>query len=125
MSGLMHGFNQYLVYGFEFEQHVAYSLLEKDGLQLLSVYGKPKIVKVAVPGELALKAAHPFFTLEDMRDRESVPNIVREFLTSWSYRASNPDFQSRRLKVDCGMIFRTAVPATWIVDITPVEIPVE
>lgn len=97
MAGLIYGFNHYLAYGSEFDQHVAQKLLGKDGMKLLSIDGRPKVIKVAVPGDLALKAARPFFSVDDMRDRGSVPNLVNEFLMSWSYRASNPSFQSKRV----------------------------
>lgn len=123
MAGLVFDFNHYLAYGSEFDQHVAQELLGKDGLELLSLDGEPKVIKFAVPGDLALKAAHPFISMNDMRYRESVPNLVNEFLMVWSYRVSNPSFQSRQLKVDCGMIFGKVIPADWIVDINTIETP--
>ena len=123
MAGLVYGFNHYLVYGSEFDQHVAQKLLGKDGMELLSLDGEPKVIKVAVPGDLALKAAHPFFSVEKVRAMGDIPNLVNEFLKSWSYRISNPNFQSRQLKVDCGMIFWKAIPADWIAEIKTIEIP--
>jgi len=123
MAGLLYGFNHYLVYGSEFDQHVAQMLLGQDALKLLSLDGEPKVIKVAVPGDLALNAAHPFFSVDDMRERGSVPNIVNEFLEAWTYRLSHTKFQSRRLKVDCGMIFRNIVSTDWIMDISTAEIP--
>lgn len=123
MSGLVHGFNHYLVYGSEFDQNVARELLGQDGIKLLSHDGESKIVKFAIPGELALKAAHPFFSVEDIRAKDETPNLVKEFLEAWSYKASNPSFQSRQLKVDCGMIFWNTVPADWIVDLKTMDIP--
>jgi len=123
MSGLVNGFNHYLVYGSEFDKNVARELLGQDGIKLISLDGESKVIKIAVPGELALKAAHPFFSVEDIRAKDETPNLVKEFLEAWSYKASNPNFQSRQLKVDCGMIFWSAVPADWIVDIKTVDIP--
>jgi hypothetical protein len=123
MAGLIYGFNHYLVYGSEFDQRVAQKLLGQDGMELLSHDGESKVIKVAIPGDLALQAAHPFFSIEKVRGDDEVPNLVNEFLQAWSYRVSNPNFQSSQLKVDCGMIFWKTVPADWIVDIKTVEIP--
>lgn len=113
-AGLTQSFNHYLIYGSEFDQHVAQELLGTEGMKLLASYGEPRVFKVAVPGALALDAAHPSFTVDDFRDRGDVPNLVKDVLQSWSYRLAYPSFQSRTLKVDCGMIFRQTIPATWI-----------
>jgi hypothetical protein len=116
-AGLINGLNHYLLYGSEFDQHVAFELLGAEGKELLARDGKPKIIKFAVPGDLALDAAHPIFSVDDIRLRGDVPNLVNEFLESWSYRLAYPNFQSRTLKVDCGMVFYQTVPAAWIVEI--------
>lgn len=121
--GLTKGFNHYLKYGAEFDQHVACELLGNEGKELLSYDGKPTVIQFAVPGSEALDAAHPIFGIEDVLNKGEVPNIVKEFLESWSYQLSYPDFQSRTLKVDCGMMFFQAIPAAWIVGIdTSIEI---
>jgi hypothetical protein len=124
MTGLVYGFNHYLSYGSEFDQHVAQKLLGQDGMKLLSLDGEPKVVKVAVPGEAALRAAHPFISMDDIRAKGDIPNIVKEFLEAWSFKLSHPKFQSRKLKLDCGMIFRNAIPSNWIVEIERVDIPI-
>lgn len=116
-QGLTNGFNHYLTHGAEFDQHVAYTLLGAEGNALLATDGEATIVRVAVPGQLALDAAHPFFSIDEMRVRGEVPNLVGDILTAWSYRLARPGFQSRTLKVDCGMIFRSAVSADWILDV--------
>jgi hypothetical protein len=113
-AGLTSGFNHYLTHGAEFDQHVAYALLGQDGTDLLARDGQPRVIQVAVPGPLALNAAHLYFSIDDIRNRGDVPNLVNEFLEAWSYRLAHPGFQSRTLKTDCGMIFRSTVPAAWI-----------
>ena len=116
-AGLVSGFNHYLTHGAEFDQHVAHALLGQDAVELLARDGSSTLLQVAVPGALALEAAHPIFTLDDLRARGDVPNIVRQFLEAWSYRLAHPGFQPGTLKVDCGIRFRTTVPATWIVGV--------
>ena len=113
-AGLVNGFNHYLSYGAEFDQHVAYALLGEDGKNLLAHDGRPRVIEFAVPGGLALKAAHPHTSIDGIRARGDVPNLVDEFLKAWSYRLSHPRFLSQTLKIDCGMVFRTTVPAAWI-----------
>ena len=117
-SGLLNGFNHYLTYGSEFDQHAAHALLGPDGKQLLTNDGKPAVLQVAVPGARALEAAHPYLGVDDMRGRGEVPNLVKEFLQAWSYKLAHPTFQSRTLKIDCGMVFPSILPAAWIVDTT-------
>lgn len=113
--GLRDTFSHYLTHGAEFDQRVAYALLGPDGKELLARDGEATIIQVAVPGALALDAAHPYFGIEDLRARGDLPNIAGQFLEAWSYRLAHAGYQSRRMKVDCGMIFYAAVPAAWIV----------
>ncbi len=119
-SGLEHSFNHYLQYGSEFDQNVVQLLIGNDGLKYLAKDGQPRLIRVVVPGKDALSAAHPHFTVEDLRERGEVPTIAREFLQAFSYRIAHPTFQSRTLKEDCGMVFRCAVPPEWIDDIVSV-----
>lgn len=114
-AGLTDGFNHYLTYGAEFDQHVAFALLGSEGKELLTTDGYATVVQIAVPGRVALEAAHPIFTIDDIRARGDIPNLVSEILKVWSYRLAHPGFQSRILKIDCGMIFRTTVAPEWIV----------
>ena len=72
---------------------------------------------IGVPGGRALEGAHPYFGIETTRDREGVPNLVKEFLRSWACRLANPIYQSRSEQLDCGLIFRETVPKTWIMKI--------
>lgn len=106
-SGLLEGFNHYLTYGSEFDQHVAYALLGQEGVELLAQDGKAVLINVAVPGTIALDKAHPYFTIDDIRAQGELPNIASEFLEAWSYRLAHPTFQSKTLGVDCGMVFQS------------------
>lgn len=116
-AGLTNGFNHYLTHGAEFDQHVAFMLLGQDGCDLLAHDGTPTVIQFAVPGIRALDATHPHFSVDDMQARGEIPNLANEFLSAWSYRLAHPEFQSRTLKVDCGMRFNSIVPADWIVAI--------
>lgn len=119
-SGLVNGFNHYLSHGSEFDQHVAHFLLGDEGKDLLRKDGAPTVLKFAVPGAVALEVAHPFFGIDDVRRRGDVPNIINEFLKAWSYALAHPGFQSSSLRVDCGLFFRRAVPAEWLIAAEPV-----
>ena len=113
-AGLTEGFNHYLTHGAEFDWHVALKLLGDEGKELLSTDGTSYVIEVAVPGATALATAHPFYGVEDMRARGELPNILNEFLCAWCFRQSRPRYQSRKLRVDCGMMFRSTVPPEWI-----------
>lgn len=116
-AGLTESFNHYLVHGAEFDQCVARALLGDEGLALLAQDGHARVLELAVPGALALTATHPFFTVNDLRSRGELPNLVRQFVQVWSFRQARPTYQSRKLHLDCGMFFRSTVPPDWIVAI--------
>jgi len=114
---LTNGFNHYITHGAEFDQHVAHALLGSEGKELLQLDGKARVIRFAVPGSIALDAAHPYFSVADLRANGDVPNIVDEFLKAWSYRVAHPGFQTRTLQVDCGLVFRSTVSGSWIREI--------
>jgi hypothetical protein len=114
-AGLTNGFKHYLTHGAEFDQCVADVLLGPGGKELLARDGEPRLIRVVVPGPLALAAAHPYFSIGLMRGGGNVPNLVGDFLNAWSFRLAHPEFQSRTLEADCGMVFNTTVPAAWII----------
>lgn len=114
MAGLTDGFNHYITHGSEFDQCVANALLGSEGVELLRLDGEPRLIEIAVPGDLALLAAHPYFSIEDKRSRGELPNIVTEFLQAWSFRQSRSNYQCRTMGLDCGMIFRSTVSRDWI-----------
>jgi len=113
-AGLINGFNHYLTHGSEFDQCVAHALLGDDGVALLAHDGKGRVIQFAAPGDKALSASHRYFSIEDVRARGDTPHIVRQFLEAWSYQAAHPNFDPRTLKIDCGMAFKSTIPATWI-----------
>ena len=121
-QGLIGGFDQYLTYGSEFDLHVAHALLGCEGLELLRQDGRARVIAFQVSGRRALAAAHPRFSIDDLRARGDVPNLARELLQAWSYGLSHPDFDPGTLHVDCGLVFSSTVPATWIADIETLTI---
>lgn len=123
LAGLTESFSHYLQYGSEFDQCVARELFGDDGPRLLSSDGHAVVVEVSVPGEMALNAANPYFSVEDRMRRDEVPNLVESFLQAWSYRLANPRFQPSRLKLDCGMIFYSTIPPAWIEKVSKTSIP--
>ncbi len=94
---------------------MAHALLGPDGKELLTRDGKPRVICFTVPGHLALDAAHPHLSIDDLRDRGDFPNLVNEFLKAWSFRLAYQGFQPRTQKIDCGMVFHSTVPAAWII----------
>lgn len=113
-SGLVSCFNHYLVYGSEFDQHVAHSLLGDEGIELLRGDGASTLFRFGVPGARALEAGHIIFSIDDVRRRGDVPNIANEFLKAWSFSLAYPGFNSNTLRVDCGLVFHEPVPADWL-----------
>lgn len=116
-SGLVNGFDHYLTHGSEFDQHVAHYLLGSEGKELLRRDGHARVLRLAVPGDLALDAANRFFTVDERLSRGEVPNLVCEFLTAWSYWLAHSDFDCATLKLDCGMVFDSILPPSWILDV--------
>jgi hypothetical protein len=116
-AGLLQGFNYYLRQGSEFDWHVAGHLLGEEGQALISADGTSTLIKVRVPGPDALAACNPY-----QLERE-VPNLVSEILRAWAYWLANPSFSSASMELDAGMLFRKAVPASWIEEISPLECP--
>ena len=121
-SGLVNGFNHYLTHGSEFDQRVAQHLLGSDGKESLRRDGRARVLRLAVPGDAALDATNRFLTVDERLARGEVPNLVREFLTAWSYGLAHPDFDCATLKLDCGMVFCSTLPPSWIVDVDTLAI---
>ncbi len=119
--GLVNGFNNYLTYGSEFDRRVAHALLGADGAELLRAYGRATVIQAAVPGDAALNAVNRYFTVDERLARGEVPDLVDDFLKAWSYGLAHPDFDCGTLHVDCGLVFRSAVPPAWIVGIDTVS----
>lgn len=115
-AGLLNGFNHYLQYGSEIDQRILAYLLDIDWKKLLSEDGDPFVIKVALPGEIAINGAHPYFPVFDLLERGETPNIVNEFLQSWCFKQAYPNFQASSLEEDCGMMFFRPIPPDWIVE---------
>lgn len=116
-AGLLNSFNHYLYYGSEFDQRVAFDLLGNEGKELLKQDGLPRLIQISVPGSFALSASHPYFSIEDIRRKGEIPNVVKEIITAWALKIRDISFQSKTLHVDCGMIFYKIVPSSWIINI--------
>jgi len=71
---------------------------------------------VKVPGARAFRACNRYGVPE-----EDLPNLVRPMLQAWSYWLAFPDYESASRKLDCGMVFREAIPAQWIEEIIPAQ----
>ena len=122
LSGLINGFKQYLTRGSDVDWHIASELLGKEGMELLKEDGGPWLIKVVLPGDKALAAAHTTagHTAESVEQRQArgkVPHLACEFLASWSYRLADPGFQCSSWYRDCGMILYSKVPPHWIIEI--------
>jgi hypothetical protein len=122
-AGLIGSFNHYLTHGSEFDQCVTHALLGSEAVKLLSYDGEPRVVRVAIPGDLALDAAHSVFSIDDFRAKGEIPNLVKEFLQVWSYSLAYKGFQSRTLKADFGLRFRSTVPPEWIINFDTLKEP--
>jgi hypothetical protein len=116
-AALAEGFNHYLKYGAEFDYHAAYRLLGQEGCDLLATDGAAILVTAAVPGAEALGGSNFHWSVEEMLRRGETPNMVKEFLAGWAFRLAHPSYQTRTLRLDCGIRFRHAVPAEWLVSI--------
>ncbi|MCR6629340.1 MAG: hypothetical protein NVV74_04395 [Magnetospirillum sp.] len=111
-AGLVDGFNHYIGHGSEFDQRVAQHLLGDDGLDLLAVDGDQYVIKLAVPGTVALQANNPFrFDHEDFQD------MIRHLLQAWAFKLAFPEWQCASMRIDSGLIFYDDVPAEWIFEI--------
>ena len=120
-TSLSCGLTKYLTYGSEADRHVAHELLGREGVELLAKDGEPRLITVAVPGDKALAAANPHFTVEHCLAWDRDVNLVCEFLACWTFRRAYPSFQSRSLQLDCGMHFKSIVPPHWITSIETLQ----
>ena len=98
------------MYGSEFDQVVAQTLIGEAGLSLLAGYGQPAVIKLRIPGAIALKAANPNPQLS-----EKMPYPIGDILYSWAQWIINRRFSSADVGVDCGLRFEAPVPPDWIV----------
>lgn len=116
-TALTKGFNHYLTHGAEVDQHIAHALLGQEGVERLRHDGRPWVISVRMAGAAALDAAHPYSSIDEIRTRGEAPNIIRDVLEAWSYRLAYPNYQSRTLEIDSGLVFRHLVATSWIYNI--------
>lgn len=107
-AGLVRSFNHYLTHGAEVDQHIAQYLLGEAGVALLAQDGEPTLIRFFVPGAIALDACNPYASLSD-----SI-NLVADIIPEWAYWLAAPIRASECIYADCGMMFRSSVPAAWI-----------
>lgn len=117
-SGLVNGFDHYLIHGSEFDQHVVQRLFgDQSGLELLSSETVPVLVHVSISGEQLIQGAHPHFTYSDVVGMGEIPGTARTFLNSWAFKAANPGFDIEKLRTDCCIMERVATPPERVVTI--------
>lgn len=115
-AGLVDGFNHYLREGSEFDWHVSHYLLGLEGQALIAADGDAYLITMRVPGDAALAACNRFGMPTD-----SFPNLVSDIVRVWSYWLGDERYRASRLKLDCGMVFSDAVPASWLDQVEKVE----
>ncbi len=117
-AALLRSFPHYLTHGSEFDQRVAHHLLGPEGVRLLSAYGDSVLFTVGVPGSTAIAAANPY-------GLNNPPELIRQVIQIWSWWLANPSWPGDRYAPDCGMLFRTQVPADWIIESEIVAVSTE
>jgi hypothetical protein len=107
---LLRRFDRYLVYGSEFDQMIAQTLIGEAGLRCLAKYGQAVVIKLRIPGLTALQAAnkHPWAS-------EKMPRPIGDILYSWARWSVDREFSSAQACVDCGLRFGAPIPPDWIV----------
>lgn len=117
-SGLENSFNHYLEFGSEFDQHAAYLMLGKEiGYGLLKTSTKPYLVHVSVDGSELITACQPYFSYQDIITRGELPGIASTFLNAWAFKQAYPDYELRKLRTDCCMVFYKDLPAGHIIEV--------
>lgn len=91
-------------------------------MELLQRDGRARVIRVAVPGKVALNKANPYFTVDERLAKGQAPNLVNQFLEAWSYGLAHPNFDCESLETDCGLVFTSVVPASWIADIETISV---
>lgn len=116
-ASLVSQFNHYLTHGSEFDQNVIRDLCGDRGRDLLRRFAEPRVVRVKLSGQMALKGAHPIYSLSSMIGSGETPNLVREFLQVWAYLHSKLDSVPTHFLADSGIYFSEPIKTQYIHDI--------
>lgn len=108
----------YLKEGSEFDRRLLEWGGRPDLVATLKSRGRPRLVSLVVPGDEALAAMHPYFSVDDVRATDTYPNLVRELLRAWAWELHRPGGQ--REGVDACLMFRAAVPGEFVEDVVAV-----
>lgn len=111
-AGLTRRFNYYLTQGSEMDWQVAGYLLGQEGQDLISADGVSTLIKLRIPGDIALAACNRHGPLGS-----ELPNLVSDILSVFSYWLVHPKYCSESRELDRGMIFYERIPPNWIEDI--------
>lgn len=109
----------YLFLGSEFDRRLLEHAGRGDLVPLLTSRGKPRVIKIVIPGDEALDAMHPFFPIEFTRENDRYPNLVRDLLKEYAWMLSKPHY--RRVGVDSCLLFKRPIPGYQIEDVVAVE----
>lgn len=113
------GCYDYLFLGSEFDRRLLEFSGRSDLLPLITMRGKPRVIKIVIPGDEALDAMHPFFSIEDTRHNDRYPNFVRDILKEYAWLMSEPDY--KRVGIDSCLLFRRAISAENIEEIETID----
>lgn len=113
----------YLQEGSEFDRRLLEWGGRPDLVATLKSRGRPRLVSLVVPGDEALAAMHPIFSIDDVRTNDTYPNLVRQLLQAWAWELHRPG--APREGVDACLMFKAAVPGEFVEDIIAVEPMVE
>lgn len=117
-SGSVNGFNHYLKYGSEFDQHVAYRLFGNDsGYEFLKKSTIAYLVYVRMNGVDLVQGCHPFFSYKDIMDQGEIPGLGITFLNAWALKCARPEYDLVKLKTDCCMRVTQPILPDRIIDI--------
>jgi hypothetical protein len=109
-ASLINCFDRYLIYGSEFDQMIALSLVGKSGLRLLASYGQTVLIRLRIPSAVVIKAANPYPGIGG-----KIPRPIGDILYSWARWAVDRTCSNTNSGVDCGLRFEAPIPPDWIV----------
>lgn len=118
LKELLTGYD-YLFLGSEFDRRLLEFAGRDDLVPLLTSRGKPRVIKIVIPGGEALDAMHPFFPIEFTRENDRYPNFVRDLLKEYAWMLSKPAY--KRGGVDSCLLFRRPIPGEHIESVEVVE----